>query len=202
MFQYLRRRLAGYRLVPLSADKALEALYEAEKLKAGGAAGRPSEEADALIANACLAARGIFRWGKRRFPSGAALLSALTPPEINALAAELVQGKLSPLTVTEAEADALQRSLRNRPEERIRWRITRTLGWTEKRAMTGADILWCALHMRIDEEERRERLCPTCRERGGDFCPSCGAPAPAPEATNPSFDETLYTKRKNGGADA
>ena len=94
MEQELFRLLAGPRtrrvevrgevwtLKVVTALALLEARREAEGLAREGAE-------RALCSNACLLARALVGDGERRFPSGRAVLEALTPGEIQQLAEQL-----------------------------------------------------------------------------------------------------------------
>lgn len=60
------------------------------------------------------------------------------------------------------------------------------------------DYLWCALNLLLDEQERLEALCPSCRaeaERG--LCTVCGAdPELTQVGVNPSFDMQRFQAGK------
>lgn len=73
-------------------------------------------------------------------------------------------------------------------------------GSAEARALTDRDFLRCALHLILDEEERLERLCPTCRTQAEERrCAVCGARLEAcGEAENPAFDWARYERLKRG----
>ncbi len=64
--------------------------------------------------------------------------------------------------------------------------------------MRDRDYLWCAIQMMLDDEEKLEGLCPSCRaqvERG--CCTSCGGEMPRDSyGTNAGFDWQKYEERK------
>lgn len=75
---------------------------------------------------------------------------------------------------------------------------------TEVRAqeMTDRDYLWCALNLMLDDEERLEELCPSCRmeaQRG--CCPACGAPTEGGgTGENGGFDSERFERLRQGEA--
>ena len=73
---------------------------------------------------------------------------------------------------------------------------------TEARAreMTRRDYLWCALNLLLDEEERLDRLCPSCRaEAESGRCPVCGATAGVREGGEAaSFDWERFEALRRG----
>jgi predicted amidophosphoribosyltransferase len=66
--------------------------------------------------------------------------------------------------------------------------------------MTDRDYLWCLIHMRLDEEEALNALCPACRrEAEEDRCPACGVPVGSSTAEeNPAFDPETFDRTKEG----
>lgn len=76
----------GLELRLLSAWEVLEARREAEELARG-------EREKALCANACLLARALEKDGKAAFPSGEAVLEALTVETIAALSRQWAEFK-------------------------------------------------------------------------------------------------------------
>lgn len=56
--------------------------------------------------------------------------------------------------------------------------------------MTDRDYLWCAVNLLLDEEERLNGLCPSCRASAvSPHCPACGtAMADVSGGENQSFD--------------
>ncbi len=65
---------------------------------------------------------------------------------------------------------------------------------TEARAadMTDRDYLYCILQLWLDDEERLNRLCPSCREAAQEACPVCGAKTRGTYEINESFDEARF----------
>ena len=66
--------------------------------------------------------------------------------------------------------------------------------------MTDRDYLLCALHLILDEEERLDRLCPSCRVQAEEErCPVCGEPMSQGKAgINPAFDVERFERMKRG----
>ncbi len=66
--------------------------------------------------------------------------------------------------------------------------------------MLERDYLWCALNMMLDDEERLDGLCPSCRslaERG--CCPSCGGQVSRKSAgVNVTFDLERFERMRRG----
>lgn len=70
-------------------------------------------------------------------------------------------------------------------------------GSEQARELTDRDYLLCALHLLLDEEERLDRLCPSCREAAESCCPVCGTPL-ADTGGNAAFDEARFEALKRG----
>lgn len=93
------------------------------------------------------------------------------------------------------------------PEERLRWRVLKQFGILpgEERAknLYQRDILYCILQQWLDEEEKLEMLCPTCRDRAMEKrCTACGAPLQeGEEIENTAFDMERYRRLKEGETD-
>lgn len=69
--------------------------------------------------------------------------------------------------------------------------------------MKQREVLWCLLQMQLDEEEKLENLCPTCREKAMEArCTACGQTTPnwAEGGVNAGFDESIFQQRKEAGA--
>ena len=66
--------------------------------------------------------------------------------------------------------------------------------------MTDRDYLFCALHLLLDEEEKLDALCPSCRERAEEErCPVCGDLIDRSGAgINPAFDSERFERMKRG----
>lgn len=68
--------------------------------------------------------------------------------------------------------------------------------------MKARDYLWCALNLMLDEEERLDALCPTCRREAEEGrCPVCGALVGRREGDgeNPAFDWERFEALSQGG---
>ncbi len=94
--------------------------------------------------------------------------------------------------------------MKHTPEERLRWRVLKQFHVLpgEKRAkqMTQRDYLYCVLQQWLDEEERLDSLCPTCRAQALEKrCTQCGAPlAQTDGMENTAFDMERYQRLKEG----
>ncbi len=149
-----------------------------------------------LQRNACLLARAVYSGGAPLFPDGTAVLSALTPGEIDRLAQALSeQDKALPgLWTPDEELEDYLSALKEDGLARLRWWVQREFHAlpTEKRVrdMTGRDYLYCALNLILDRREALEQLCPDCREKATQpRCACCGKPLDAAQAgENPAFD--------------
>lgn len=66
--------------------------------------------------------------------------------------------------------------------------------------MTDRDYLLCALHLILDEEERLELLCPSCRAKAEEErCPVCGERTQkSGEGINAAFDAQRFERMKRG----
>ena len=137
----------------------------------------------ALCSNACLIARVLEREGRPVYPGGKAVLAAMAPEEIGALAdrwGEFNRACNPSPTGREEELAAHRRSLERSSYGRLQWWVLRAFGAlpteARARAMTDRDYLWCALNLALDREEELDRLCPDCRRRAEEeACPVCGA---------------------------
>lgn len=193
--RWLRRwwdRRPGGRLEAVPPWDLALARREAEELGQG--------EDKALWDNACLVARALRRRGKRVYPSGEAVVEALSPARIEELARRWAQGagrQGYAIQDLKEELEAL-------PWQRLRWRVLRQFGAlpTEERAraMTDGDYLWCAVNLLLDEEEAAERLCPVCREEvQAARCPVCGRETgQVSRGENPAFDWERFARMKRG----
>lgn len=97
-----------------------------------------------------------------------------------------------------------KKSLKHTPQERLRWRVLKTFhvlpGEQRAKEMTAREYLYCLLQQWLDEEEKLERLCPTCRAQAQEKrCACCGAPlSESSGMKNASFDMERYCKMKEG----
>ena len=93
------------------------------------------------------------------------------------------------------------------PDDRLRWRVLKQFGILpgEERAknLYQRDILYCVLQQWLDEEEKLEMLCPTCRDRAMETrCTVGGAPLQeGEEIENTAFDMERYRRLKEGETD-
>ena len=73
-------------------------------------------------------------------------------------------------------------------------------GETRAKRMTNREYLYCTVQQWLDEEEKLERLCPTCRARALEpRCTCCGAPLGSGEGMeNTAFDIERYRRLKEG----
>lgn len=73
-------------------------------------------------------------------------------------------------------------------------------GEARAKEMTEREYLYCLLQQWLDEEEKLERLCPTCRAQAGEKrCICCGAPlSESSGMENASFDMERYCRMKEG----
>lgn len=102
---------------------------------------------------------------------------------------------------------AEKKSLQHTPDERLYWRVLREFKAlpSEERArnLTEGELLWCALQMELDWEERLSELCPACRAEAMERrCPVCGTPEGAfgTAAVNENFDAARFEEMKRRGA--
>ncbi|MGM9579290.1 MAG: hypothetical protein ACI3VS_07895 [Evtepia sp.] len=206
---------AGAETLPLEDGSRLRLLPVAELLAARREALDLAQKGQerALCSNACLIARALVREGVRVYPSGQAVLEALTPEEIQTLAegwAAFDRREDPGFSAPQARVDALKTALGDLPQERLRWRVLRAFRAlpTEARvkAMLPRDYLWCALHLLLDQEEAASLLCPTCRAEAEEpRCPVCGRPTgEITREENPGFDmeRFLALRRGEGGGAA
>ena len=153
-----------------------------------------------LWLNACVLARAA-RWdGKRLFESGEQVLKTL-PAAVIARWMEIYAALCSEEnpSCSEENAQALCRALEQAPYERLKWRVLRAFGVlpTEARArqMTDGAYLYCVAQMMLDEQEKLQMLCPSCREQAErEVCPVCGAAA---GEQNAMFDEKRFEELKH-----
>ena len=182
----------------LSAQEALEARREGELLAQEGGE-------RALCANAALLSRALEGPDGPLFRSGRAVLEGMTAREIGALASRWAafDRAENPVPRDEKEVQAWKRELSALPQERLRWRVLRTLGGLPNeepaRGMKERDYVRCALHLLLDQEEALARLCPACRREALEGrCPVCGAPAGGESGENAAFDQARYEKLSRG----
>ena len=150
--------------------------------------------------NACLLARAIYRDGARAFSGGEALMRAASAEQIarwtEAYAA--LCREENPACSGENAKKAMQ-ALSQEDYERLKWRVLRAFGVlpgeARARRMTDREYLYCAAQMMLDEQEKLQMLCPSCREQAErEVCPVCGAAA---GEQNAMFDEKRFEELKH-----
>lgn len=189
----------GYQLRVLSAWELLQARREAEELGA-------DPETAGLRHNAGVLCRAVVRGNTPVFSTAAALLrqwSAEKVAQEMAVYREFAR-QIAPDCGDSERTGILLEQLRQEPEERIRWKVLKTLGVlpSEARAreMTWGDYLYCALQLMLDREEQLEKLCPQCRSRAEESqCSLCGREITGETGKNPAFDEKRFEEMKRGG---
>ena len=145
------------------------------------------EGALGLWMNACLLSRAVYREGVRAFASGEAVLQAVSAETVEDWTkayAELCREE-NPACSAE-NAERAREALQDAEFERLKWRVLRAFGVLpgEARAkrMTDRDYLYCAAQMMLDEREKLDAMCPSCRERAQRrLCPVCGEEMPEDE---------------------
>ena len=197
---------AGLWETPLAGGEALRLLTIQEMLEARREALTLKGER-ALCSNACLVARALVRNGTPVYASGETVLEALPPEQIQHLAAQWAafHREENPGLGTDRErVEQIKEQLARMPQERLRWKVLRAFRAlpTEERAkaLTGRDLLWCALNLLLDQEEETELLCPACRaEAEKERCPVCGCETGARIwEENTSFDMDWFLRLKRG----
>ena len=182
-----REREPGFRALPgrcpvEEGELRLLGVWEVAELLSEGRELAKQEGDAALCSNACLIARVLEREGRPVYPGGKAVLAAMTPEEIGALADRWGEfnSTCNPSPAgSEEELAAHRRSLERSSYGRLQWRVLRAFGAlpteARARAMTDRDYLWCALNLALDREEELDRLCPDCRRKAeAEACPVCG----------------------------
>ena len=70
-------------------------------------------------------------------------------------------------------------------------------GEARARRMTDREYLYCAAQMMLDEQEKLDAMCPSCRERAQRrLCPVCGEEMPE---ENAGFDERRFEELRDAG---
>ena len=186
--------LKGAQLRLISAHALLQAQREAAELA------KDAPETAGLCLNACILAKAVHRDGKRMFEDGADVMDRLPAERIGFWAERYLSlcAQENP-ACCEQNADELRTLLAHEPYERLKWKVLRTFGVlpSEQRAkeMTDGDYLYCVAQMTLDEQEKLDRLCPSCRaEAEKERCPVCGAQS---FEENAGFDEKRFEELKN-----
>ena len=97
-----------------------------------------------------------------------------------------------------------KKSLEHAPDERLYWRVLRAFqalpSEPRARALTEEELLWCAIQMKLDQEEQLNALCPACRAAAEESrCPGCGMPmSNVRAAQNQNFDMDRFEALKRG----
>ena len=183
----------------LSAQETLEARREGEALARTG-------REKALCSNAALLARALEGPEGPLFSHAQAALEGMTAREIGVLSAQWAafDRAQNPAPENPEQVEEWKRELAGHTGERLRWRVLRAFGVLpheeRARSMKERDVLRCALHLLLDQEEELERLCPACRREALEGrCPVCGAPVGAAEAgENAAFDRERYEALSRG----
>lgn len=189
------------RLVPPSAAQVLEARSEAARME-------PEEDIRVLCSNACLLARALQKEDGPAFRDGEQVLEVLSPAEIEELSQRL--GKLcreeNPGVETPGlDAEAYKAALKSDKAGRLRWRVLREFhalpGEERVQKLEERDYLYCVLNLILDEEEKLDALCPSCRARALEKrCSCCGAPlTPSSIGENPAFDQARFDRLSKEG---
>lgn len=160
------------------------------------------EQALGLWMNACLLARAVYRDGARAFSSGEDLMRTASAEQIGRWTecyAALCREE-NPACSEENAKTAMQ-ALEREEYERLKWRVLKQFGVlpgeARARRMTDRDYLYCAAQLMLDEREKLDAMCPSCRERAQRrLCPVCGEEMPE---ENARFDERRFEELRNAG---
>ena len=184
----------GLRVVPAFA--VLQARREA--LDACG----DDEQALGLWMNAELLARAVYRDGARVFADGEDLMRAVSVEQIERWTEDYAAlcREENPACSEENAQKAMQ-ALSQEDYERLKWRVLKQFGVlpgeARARRMTDRDYLYCAAQLMLDEREKLDAMCPSCRERAQRrLCPVCGEALPE---ENAGFDERRFEELRNAG---
>ena len=186
----------GFEMRAVPALAVLQARREAIDSCAG------DEQALGLWMNACLLARAVYRDGARAFSDGRSVMQAASAEKIERWTesyAELCQEE-NPACSEEHARRAMQ-ALEQEEYERLKWRVLKQFGVLpgEARAqrMTDREYLYCAAQMLLDEQEKLDAMCPSCREKAQRrLCPVCGEQIPE---ENAGFDERRFEELRDAG---
>ena len=192
-----RRRLEdGSELRVVPAFAVLQARREA--LDACG----DDEQALGLWMNAELLARAVYRDGARVFADGEDLMRAVSVEQIERWTEDYAAlcREENPACSEENAQKAMQ-ALSQEDYERLKWRVLKQFGVlpgeARARRMTDRDYLYCAAQLMLDEREKLDAMCPSCRERAQRrLCPVCGEALPE---ENAGFDERRFEELRNAG---
>lgn len=169
------------------------------KRKAARLGAELPELAPELVSNCCLLARCLRADGREIFDARE-LIERLDCGELDALCGEYERMCTPTVFDGEESIEELAARMKTADYERMKWRVLREFrvlpNEPRAREMTDSDYLYCFIQLRLDDEERLERLCPGCRARlEKDACPVCGEGRSA-GFTNPSFDMDRFKKMK------
>lgn len=187
-------RVDAVQLHLISAHDLLQAQAEALTMA------QPQSAEAGLCLNACILAKAAKKDGKRVFENGEAVLRAMSAERIERWMKQYLEVCERENLSCGEQYGQVKQALGEAPYERLKWRVLRAFGVlpSEERAkrMTDGDYLYCVMQMMLDEEERLEELCPSCRERLQ--TPRCGCCGAALEEQNTAFDEKRYEELKRG----
>ena len=155
-----------------------------------------------LWVNACLLARAVFKDGARAFSSGEMVLKTVSAETVERWMqtyAELCREENPACSAENAEKAAA--ALQSAEYERLKWRVLKCFGVlpneTRAKRMTDRDYLYCAAQMMLDEQEKLDALCPSCREKAQRMsCPVCGVQV---AEQNERFDERRFEELRDAG---
>ena len=192
-----RRRLEdGSELRVVPAFAVLQARREA--LDACG----DDEQALGLWMNAELLARAVYRDGARVFADGEDLMRAVSVEQIERWTEDYAAlcREENPACSEENAQKAMQ-ALSQEDYERLKWRVLKQFGVlpgeARARRMTDRDYLYCAAQLMLDEREKLDAMCPSCREKAQRrLCPVCGEALPE---ENAGFDERRFEELRDAG---
>lgn len=192
-----KRRLEdGWELRVVSAFAVLQARREALERSA------QDDGALGLWMNACVLARALYKDGQRAFSDGEAVMQAASAEKIERwMQAYAALCREDNPACSEENARLAAQALEQEDYERLKWRVLRAFGVlpgeARARRMTDREYLYCAAQMMLDEREKLDAMCPSCRERAQRrLCPVCGEEMPE---ENAGFDERRFEELRDAG---
>lgn len=192
-----KRRLEdGWELRVVPAFAVLQARREALERSA------QDDGALGLWMNACVLARALYKDGQRAFSDGEAVMQAASAEKIERwMQAYAALCREDNPACSEENARLAAQALGQEDYERLKWRVLRAFGVlpgeARARRMTDRAYLYCAAQMMLDEQEKLDAMCPSCRERAQRrLCPVCGEEMPE---ENAGFDERRFEELRDAG---